>query len=248
MKNWNRICAILTCENDAYHHVVLMIFSIGFKRGQRKKSDETANSNFRQSSFKDGYREIKPILNTTFLTYLSFICDIRCRKGCHWNFSVIQVKKKKNIHLDFLFQICFTSYPGGFISSKLTCGNAWLLNTVLDYLMLSLVVVGGHLHYWKGVSPPQCHVLNDYETFCGGIPGQHRKWLTTAIIGLLSDDHSSLRMFFYSSFKPAFTLWLECDHFCFNMSVLYLLNVNGQLNSVLSWLSSVGPCIFAVAA
>lgn len=55
------------------------------------------------------------------------------------------------------------------------------------------------------------------------------------------------RMFFYSSFKPAFHLWLECDHFCFNMSVLYLLNVNGQLNSVLTWLSSVGPYIFEVA-
>lgn len=67
---------------------------------------------------------------------------------------------------------------------------------------------------------------------------------------LLSDDHSNLtkRTFFYSSFKPAFPLWLECDHFCFNMSVLYLLNVNGQLNSLLSWLSSVGPCIYVVAA
>lgn len=100
----------------------------------------------------DGYRVVKPILSTTFLTNLYSICEIRCRKRCHWNFSVIQVKKKEDIHLDFLFQICFTSYPGGFISSKLTSGNACLLNTVLGYLMLSLVVVGGHLHYWKGVS------------------------------------------------------------------------------------------------
>lgn len=60
------------------------------------------------------------------------------------------------------------------------CVDSWLqkrINWTFGAGWLN-AVIGGNLHYYRGVDPPDHHAMlgmNNCETFWGGIPGQHCK-------------------------------------------------------------------------
>lgn len=97
--------------------------------------------------------------------------------------------------------------------------------------------------------------VNNCETFWGGIPWQHCRWPANGVVNLLLcsvklNNFCSVqqRWLLLLLFQTIIFLWEQHLHYGLQMSVLYLLDVNGQLNQVLrSCRSCVGSCICAVA-